>query len=102
MSEEEKVEEEEEEEEEDTFMLSDDQISDFKDAFKKFDAAGEPPSHTPILIRFKMIWKNCIYNLLKFDFEYSSESKKNFKTKNRTDSFLDNALLCTISVRSGS
>ena len=33
--------EEEEEEEEDNFQLSDDQIADFKDAFKKFDAAGE-------------------------------------------------------------
>jgi len=33
--------EEEEEEEEDNFQLSDDQIADFKDAFKKFDAAGD-------------------------------------------------------------
>jgi len=33
--------EEEEEEEEDNFNLSDDQIADFKDAFKKFDAAGD-------------------------------------------------------------
>jgi len=32
---------EEEEEEEDTFQLSDDQSADFRDAFKKFDAAGE-------------------------------------------------------------
>jgi len=32
---------EEEEEEEDTFHLSDDQTADFKDAFKKFDVAGE-------------------------------------------------------------
>merc|ERR1712042_18755 len=38
MSEEEKIEE--EEEEEDTFQLTDDQTADFKDAFKKFDAAG--------------------------------------------------------------
>jgi len=33
--------EEEEEEEEDNFQLSDDQVADFKDAFKKFDAAGD-------------------------------------------------------------
>merc|ERR1739838_573339 len=33
--------EEEEEEEEDTFQLTDDQTADFKDAFKKFDAAGQ-------------------------------------------------------------
>jgi len=39
MSDEEKLEEE-EEEEEDTFILTDDQAADFKDAFKKFDAAG--------------------------------------------------------------
>merc|ERR1712168_1232332 len=38
MSEEEKLEE--DEEEEDTFTLTDDQVADFKDAFKKFDAAG--------------------------------------------------------------
>merc|ERR1739837_9522 len=38
MSEEEKIDE--EEEEEDTFQLTDDQVADFKDAFKKFDAAG--------------------------------------------------------------
>merc|ERR1712136_632299 len=34
-------EEEEEEEEEDTFQLTDDQVADFRDAFKKFDAAGQ-------------------------------------------------------------
>merc|ERR1711872_553877 len=34
-------EEEEEEEEEDNFQLTDDQVADFRDAFKKFDAAGE-------------------------------------------------------------
>ena len=34
-------EEEEEEEEEDTFQLTDDQTADFRDAFKKFDAAGK-------------------------------------------------------------
>ena len=39
MSEEEKIDE--EEEEEDTFQLTDDQVADFKDAFKKFDAAGK-------------------------------------------------------------
>merc|ERR1711942_488769 len=38
MSEEEKIDE--EEEEEDTFQLTADQVADFKDAFKKFDAAG--------------------------------------------------------------
>merc|ERR1712042_172606 len=38
MSEEEKLEE--DEEEEDTFTFTDDQVADFKDAFKKFDAAG--------------------------------------------------------------
>merc|ERR1712145_37022 len=32
--------EEEEEEEEDNFQLTDDQVADFRDAFKKFDAAG--------------------------------------------------------------
>lgn len=42
MSEEDKREEEDEgdEEEEDTFLLTDEQIADFRDAFKKFDAAG--------------------------------------------------------------
>ena len=40
MSEEEKNQEEEEEEEEDTFQLTDEQVADFRDAFKKFDAAG--------------------------------------------------------------
>ena len=34
-------EEEEEEDEEDTFQLTDDQVADFRDAFKKFDAAGK-------------------------------------------------------------
>merc|ERR1739838_349479 len=33
--------EEEEEDEGDTFQLTDDQVADFKDAFKKFDAAGQ-------------------------------------------------------------
>jgi len=34
-------EEEEDEEEEDTFQLTDDQVADFRDAFKKFDTAGQ-------------------------------------------------------------
>jgi len=41
MPDEPEVPEEEEEEEEDTFQLTDDQVADFRDAFKKFDAAGE-------------------------------------------------------------
>merc|ERR1712136_86041 len=42
-------EEEEEEEEEDTFQLTDDQTADFRDAFKKFDAAGQGEIHTDVI-----------------------------------------------------